>query len=105
MDQERIRIIWESEIDRLELEVIRIERLVRGLVSAPEEPWCPPAVPGPVPSDLIPRATSLLERQEIAKEALVLALAEAQRQVTYADRVVEITGRRAAEPVYFDLQA
>lgn len=105
MDHDRIHAIWETEIDRLELEVIRVERLVRGLVSAPEEPWRPPAVPGPIPADLVQRVTSLLERQDIAKDALVLALAEAQRQVAYADRVVEITGRRTNEPIYLDLEA
>lgn len=105
MDHDRIRAVWESEIDRLELEVIRVERLVRGLVSAPSEPWCEPAVPGPMPHDLRERATSLLERQEIAQEALVLALAEAQKQVLYAERVAEIRGRRNAEPIYLDLEA
>jgi hypothetical protein len=105
MNHDRIRAIWETEIDRLELEVIRVERLVRGLVSAPDEPWRPPAVPGPMPHDLVPRANELMERQELAQQALVLALAEAQRQAAYADRVAEITGRPSAEPVYLDLQA
>ena len=105
MDAERIRIIWESEIDRLELEVIRIERLVRGLVAAPTEPWSAPSVPGPIPEDMRERAISLLERQEIAQEALVLALAEAQKQAEYAERVAAVRGRTATDPIYLDLQA
>lgn len=105
MNQDRLRAVWESEIDRLELEVIRVERLVRGLVAAPAEPWSPPAVPAPMPTDLIPRASELLERQEVAQRALVLALAAAQKQAAYAERVVDLTGRRGTEPVYLDLEA
>lgn len=106
METERARAIWENEIDRLELEVIRTERLIRGLTSAPLEPWAPPAVPGPMPADLISRATELLERQEAAREALTAALADAQRQTAYAERVMQMTGRkRPSEPIYLDLEA
>ncbi|MBO9521604.1 MAG: hypothetical protein J7518_08715 [Nocardioidaceae bacterium] len=105
MNADRIRSIWETEIDRLELEVIRIERLLRGLHAAPAEPWQPPAVPEPIPADLLARATDLLDRQEIARTALKDALAEAQKQVAYADRVAQVTGRSLTEPVYLDLEA
>lgn len=104
MNHDRIRAIWETEIDRLELEVIRIERLVRGLVGAPEEPWQPPAIPAPMPADLMPRAAELLERQEKARAELRVALTEAQRQVAYADRVARAS-RQLTEPVYLDLEA
>jgi hypothetical protein len=105
MNHDRIRAIWETEIDRLELEVIRIERLVRGLISAPVDPWKPPAVPGEMPTDLIPRAAELLSRQEEARAALAVALVEAQRQVAYAERVAGATGRTLTEPIYLDLEA
>lgn len=105
MNHDRIRAVWETEIDALELDVIRTERLVRGLVGAPAEPWKPPAVPGPMPSDLVPRAAELLERQEEARAALAVALVEAQKQVAYAQRVARVTGRQLAEPVYLDLEA
>lgn len=105
MDHERIRAVWENEIDRLELEVIRVERLVRGLVGAPHEPWRPPIVPGPMPADLVSRASELQERQDRARAELAIALADAQKQIVYADRVVEITGRRSSGPIYLDLEA
>lgn len=105
MNHDRVRAIWETEIDRLELEVIRVERLVRGLVAAPAEPWQPPAVPGSMPADLIPRAAELLERQDQARRALAAALVDAQRQVAYAERVAGFTGRNMTEPVYLDLEA
>lgn len=105
MNEDRVRSIWETEIDRLELEVIRIERLLRGLHAAPEEPWQPPAVPGPIPFDLLERAIDLLDRQQEAREALKVALAEAQKQVAYADRVARVSGRSLADPIYLDLEA
>jgi hypothetical protein len=105
MSPERIRAIWENEIDRLELEVIRVERLVRGLVSTPTEPWRPPAVPGLLPEDLVDRVTELLGRQEEAKEALELALGDAQRQIAYADHVATVTRQHTHGPVYLDLEA
>jgi hypothetical protein len=104
MDRDRIRAVWETELERLELEVISIERLLRGLESAPIEPWRPPAVLGGMPVDLAARARELLARQLAATTALSSALAQAQKQVAYADRVIDITGS-CAEPVYFDLEA
>lgn len=105
MKPDRVRSIWETEIDRLELEVIRIERLLRGLTAGPMEPWQPPAVPGPIPPDLLARATDLLERQAEARSALIHALAVAQKQIAYAQRVARISTRSLAEPVYLDLEA
>jgi hypothetical protein len=105
MNADRVRSVWETEIDRLELEVIRIERLLRGLHAAPAEPWQPPAVPGPIPDDLLARASQLLDRQAEARAELKDALAEAQRQVAYAERVANLTGRSLTEPVYLDLEA
>lgn len=105
MSENRVRIVWENELDRLELDILRIERLVRGLVAAPDAPWSPPVVPGPIPADLLPRADDLLRRQEEARARLVVALDEAQKQATYADKVIQITGRRSTGPVYLDLEA
>ena len=44
-------------------------------------------------------------RQLHATTALSTALAQAQKQVAYADRVIDITGRSPVEPIYFDLEA
>jgi len=105
MDRDRIRAVWETELERLELEVISIERLIRGLDAAPIEPWSPPAVLGSMPVDLAARAQDLLARQRKAGKALTSALEQAQKQVAYAGRVIDITGRSPSEPVYFDLEA
>jgi hypothetical protein len=105
VDRDRSRAVWEAELERLELDVISIERLLRGLESAPIEPWRPPAVLGAMPVDLAAKARELLARQLAATTALTAALVQAQKQVAYADRVIDITGRSAVEPVYFDLEA
>ncbi|MCZ4499399.1 MAG: hypothetical protein JWQ74_1952 [Marmoricola sp.] len=105
MNRDRLRAVWETELERLELEVISVERLIRGLDAAPIEPWRPPAVLGSMPVDLAARAQDLLTRQRQASKALTAALEQAQKQVAYAGHVIDITGRFPAEPVYFDLEA
>lgn len=105
MYDDRLRAVWETEIDRLELDVIRAERLLKGLASMPTEPWDPPVIPGQMPADLAIRAQDLLDRQERATARLTAALTEAQRQLSYADRVTDVSGRAVTAPVYLDLEA
>jgi hypothetical protein len=98
-------LLWEVELDRLELGVLRAERLARGLEEVAEaEPWEPPSIAGPIPADLVERAQSLLARHDRVRAALVQALTRAQRQVAYTDKVVDITSRRPAA-VYVDMEA
>jgi hypothetical protein len=101
---DRIRAVWEIELDRLELDVIRAERLLKGLQALPTEPWCPPVVPGPMPADLAQRARDLMDRQDRTAARLRESLAAAQQQITYADRVTEALSRPTA-PVYLDVEA
>lgn len=104
MQRDRVRAVWETELERLELEVISVERLIRGLDATPLEPWAPPAALGAMPVDLAARAQELLGRQRVAAKALTTALEQAQKQVAFAGRVIDITGRMP-EPIYFDAQA
>ena len=105
LNDERRRAIWETELDRLELDVLRVERLVNGLDSLSIEPWDPPAVPGQMPADVAERAKALLDRQERAMAGLRTGLLAAQRQITYGDRVSDVTGPGPAQPVYLDGEA
>ena len=100
-----LRAIWESELDRLELEVLRVERLLGGEGPLPADAWTPPAVRGPMPDDLVPRARDLLDRQDRAGTALREAVASAQRQLAYGTRVTGATASGPAQPVYVDLEA
>jgi len=104
MDLERIRAVWQTELDRLELDVIRAERLLKGLSSIPAEPWDPPSVPGQIPADLAARAQDLLDRQEQAMADLRSGLAAAHKQISYGDRLTDATGRGPSRPVYLDLE-
>lgn len=105
MDAERTRAVWDMELERLELNVIAIERLLRGIEAISLEPWSPPALPGAMPVDLAARALDLLNRQAKAADQLQDALARSQKQVAFAGRVIDITGRGPAEPIYLDLEA
>ena len=104
MHEDRIRAVWEIELDRLELDVVRVERLLKGLQSLPTDPWIPPAVPGPMPADLVLRAQDLIDRQDRATARLKESLSAAHQQIAYADRVTGSIGRPTA-PVYLDVEA
>jgi hypothetical protein len=58
-----------------------------------------------LPSDLRARAVELLDRQEAARDALGMALRQAQQHLAYAERVADVRGRGFAEPLYLDLEA
>ncbi len=106
MKSDRIRAVWETELERLELDVISVERLVRKLEDRPFEAWQPPATLGSMPVDLAARARELLARQHTASTHLIEALEQARSQVVHADRVIDITGcSSSAEPTYFGVEA
>jgi hypothetical protein len=100
-----VRAIWESELDRLELDVLRAERVLKGLSGLPAEPWTPPSIPHQMPGDLVGRAQELLDRQDRVTELLGHALTTAQKQIAYGDRVSEATGHGPVGPVYLDVDA
>lgn len=105
MQDDRLRAVWETELDRLELDVIRAERLAKGLSDLSVDPWNPPAIPGQMPADLAHRAQDLLDREERAIAELARALAAAQKQVALGERVSDATAPAPAGPVYLDLEA
>jgi hypothetical protein len=57
-----------------------------------------------MPVDLAAHARELLARQAATAKALQGALVQAQKQIAYADRVIDISGH-LPEPIYFDLEA
>ena len=107
MNQRSFRAEWEAELNRLELDVVRVERMLAGdSTSVPvTRPWMPPVVREPLPHDLVPRARALLDRQDRAGTALRRALASAGKQLAYGSRVGDATTSGPAQPVYLDLEA
>ena len=100
-----VRAIWEAELDRLELDVLRAERVLKGLSGLSAEPWTPPSIPHQMPADLVGRAKELLDRQDRTTALLGHALTVAQRQIAFGDRVSGATGHGPADPVYLDVDA
>jgi hypothetical protein len=105
VDDTALRAVWQCELDLLELDVRRIEQLPKDLETAPTGSWTPPAIPGRLPVDLVPRAEELLDRQDRARRHLATALAATREQLSYVGRVSEASGCAAPAPVYVDVDA
>lgn len=103
----RNHLYWETALDRLELEVLFVEKLVVDPTSEHEalEPWDEPQLTGPIPTDLVDRAVEIRTRQERAERALTRALAGARRQHQFAARVDRATGGHSRPAVYVDVDA
>ena len=103
-NQDRQHLIWETALDRLELDVLRAEQLTARQATFDLEPWDEPHLDGPIPDDLVERALALRARQQEVRTALVNALGALSRQHAFADRVDRATAR-AAQAVYVDVSA
>ncbi len=98
---------WDHELDRLEADLRRAEATATEANPETVRPWHtwePPAMPGPIPADLLDRATGLLGRIETAQNALTRSLSAVQDQLGFASKVGDIApaaGER--RPVYLDV--
>lgn len=97
-------LYWETALDRLELDVIRAERMLDNVSVLELEPWDEPELEGPVPADLVDRALELRARQERTLTTLADQLGAIARQHAFAERVDRATGR-TDQPVYLDVGA
>jgi hypothetical protein len=85
---------WASILDRLETEI--------SLAFAGESSgWQPPADPGPIPEDLIQRATRILSAHQEAAVMLTASRATTGRHLAAIDSVPDSTRR---PPALLDLQ-
>ena len=100
----RLRLHWETALDRLELDVILAERLLEDPSRPVPESWDEPQLTGPIPWDLRDRAIDIATRQRRVQEQLAERLSSVGRQHAFASRVQQAT-RAAGVPVYLDLQA
>ena len=96
---------WVAELDRLEVDVALAEAMLAADHMELEEPapWAPPAMRGPLPADLEPRARLVLERQLAVAHLLAERLTRTDRHRRYTQAI-----RNTAHPevpVYVDLQA
>lgn len=95
-------LAWEVELDRLELDILRVERLVTAFEPLASSDWVAPALATPLPAHLRERARDIHERQGKALQQLLLAMHTAQKQRRYVDRV---THDEQHVPRYVDLSA
>lgn len=102
-----LHLSWETALDRLELEVIYIERLIIDPDAEHEalDPWDEPRLTGPIPADLVERAVEIRSRQERAERALAEALDRTRQQHQFAARVDRATGGRSRPAIYVDVDA
>lgn len=103
----RSHLHWETALDRLELEVIYVERLLIDPTSEHEalDPWDEPHLLGPIPADLQARAIEIRTRQERAERALSHVVDRTRRQHQFAARVDRATGGRSRPSIYVDIDA
>lgn len=95
---------WVAALERLEIDV----ELAEGLLAVNAEPellpaWTPPAMRGPLPSDLEPRARLVLERQLAVAHRIAekLTVTGQHRRYTQAVRATA----HPDVPIYVDLSA
>jgi hypothetical protein len=95
-------LAWEVELDRLELDVMQVERLIKAMKPLETSAWTVPALQSPLPEHLLPRALEIHERQGEALKQILRALHLAQRQRRYVDRVAT---EEQPVPRYLDITA
>ena len=96
---------WSAALDALEASVITTEELLRSRQGITEpEPWAPPASLGALPSDLVPRARDLAERQQSILRELPALVDATQRQRDLTRRIHDATATRHGS-IYIDTTA
>ena len=101
---EDFRAAWVAELDRLEVDVELAEAMLaadRAAELAPLDPWSPPEMRAPLPSDLEPRARLVLERQLAVAYRMTERLTENSRHQRYTQAIRDTA--QPDVPIYLDL--
>ncbi|GGC01570.1 hypothetical protein [Cellulomonas carbonis] len=95
---------WEDALAELELDVALAEQMLTlgHIAQDPPAPWAPPAGLGPLPTDLVDRARTVLDRQLDVARRLAEA-ADLSRRHTRAVQAMRATA--PSVPVYLDTPA
>jgi hypothetical protein len=102
----RLHLVWETSLDRLELDLMRAERLLADPTAVSLESWDEPDLVGPMPDDLLERALELRARQDSLMALLAARLGAVRREHAFADRVDRATaGTRPSRPAFLDVEA
>lgn len=96
------RSAWLAELDRLELDVLVLERRLATASPPHASTWEPPSLTLPLPAELLDRAREIERRQLAALAALRDALDGLGRQRALTQRMTQTAPER---PVYLDTRA
>ncbi len=95
---------WERELDRLELDVETAERMLRegGPVVTPE--WTAPSMPeGALPEEMVFRAQTILQRQQVVLASFTHALAATRDQHELTRKIRDSIPAAHERPAYVDV--
>jgi hypothetical protein len=95
----QLTLEWEVELDRLDLEVIRIERLLKAMQPMDAENWVAPSPSAPMPAHLLPRAVAIHQRQAAVLAQVTRALRSTTQHRVYVESVSD---PRDAAPRYIN---
>lgn len=98
-------LAWEVALDRLELDLVMVERQLTLLDAPPLDRWDVPEVDGPIPADLLPRALDIQVRQEAALRQVGESLTTNRQQRAVTDRITRASVNGLIAPAYVDLTA
>jgi hypothetical protein len=93
---------WAAALDAFEARVASQWAALDDPSLEPAPPFAAPAVPGPMPDELVARATELVHRCRALEDTLSAALADARQQLERLDEPTATAGSSPAEPVFFD---
>ena len=90
---------WEVELDRLDLEVIRIEKLLTAMKPMDAENWVAPSPSAPMPVHLLPRAIEIHRRQTAVLDKVLRSLRTTSQHRVYVE---SLSDPRDEQPRYLN---
>ncbi|WP_122818420.1 hypothetical protein [Nocardioides pantholopis] len=96
---------WQVALDRIELDVIRVEKAFAADDDPDLEGWDVPAARGPMPEAVRARAEDLFARQQALVQTISQRLAATLKQQSVVENVDRASGPAEPRPVYIDLTA
>lgn len=98
-------LAWEVALDRLELDLVMVERQLALMDPPPLDLWDVPEVSGPIPADLLPRALDIQVRQAAVLRRVGESLSTTRQQRAVTDRLSQASVSSLISSAYVDLTA
>lgn len=98
-------LAWEVALDRLELDLVMVERQLAQLDPPPLDLWDVPQIDEPIPADLLPRALDIQVRQAAVLRQVGQSLTTTRQQRAVTDRLTRASVNGLISSAYVDLNA